>query len=58
MELDRDVLQKKIHALYAREHAELGERGTLDHLERGREWKLASRLKRGRRIGFPACGRT
>ena len=53
MELDRDVLQKKIHALYAREHAELGERGTLDHLERGREWKLASRLKAGGVLVFP-----
>ena len=32
MELDRDSLQKKVHARYAREHAELGLRGTLARL--------------------------
>ncbi|MCY3864594.1 MAG: hypothetical protein OXG68_04065 [Chloroflexi bacterium] len=53
MELNRDALQKKIHALYAREHAELGERGTLEHLERGREWKLANTLRAGGILVFP-----
>jgi hypothetical protein len=33
--LDRDQLQKDIWALYEREHAELGEAGTDEHLHRG-----------------------
>lgn len=40
MELDRDALQKKVHALYAKEHVELGDFGTLDHLERAEHWQL------------------
>ncbi len=53
MELDRDALQKKVQELYAREHAELGERGTLEHLERGREWQLANTLTAGGVLVFP-----
>ena len=53
MELDRDALQKKVHELYAREHAELGERGALEHLERGRAWKLANTLSAGGVLVFP-----
>ena len=56
MELDRDALQKKVHALYAREHAELGEAGTLEHLERGRQWKLADTLNAGGVLVFPHAG--
>ncbi len=56
MELDRDALQKKVHELYEREHAELGERGTLEQLERGREWKLANTLSAGGVLVFPHAG--
>ena len=56
MELDRDALQKKVHALYAREHAELGEAGTLAHLERGRQWRLADTLIAGGVLVFPHAG--
>ena len=56
MKLDRDRLQEQIHALYAREHAELGERGTLERLERGREWDLAPTLAAGGVVVFPHAG--
>ncbi|MCY3831829.1 MAG: hypothetical protein OXG85_02360 [Chloroflexi bacterium] len=56
MNLDRDALQKKVHELYAREHAELGERGTLEHLERGDQWKLANTLSAGGVLVFPHAG--
>lgn len=56
MELDRNALQKKVHALYAREHAELGEAGTIDHLERGRQWQLADTLSAGGVLVFPHAG--
>ena len=56
MELDRDALQKKVHALYAREHAELGEAGTLAHLERAEQWQLASTLSAGGLLVFPHAG--
>jgi hypothetical protein len=53
MELDRLQLQRDTHALYAREHAELGEQGTLDHLERGRQWDLSGTLRAGGVLVFP-----
>ncbi len=56
MEMDRDALQKKVHALYAREHAELGEAGAAEHLERGRQWQLADTLKAGGLLVFPHAG--
>ncbi len=56
MDLDRDALQKKVHALYAREHEELGEAGTLEHLERGRAWQLADTLSAGGVLVFPHAG--
>ncbi len=56
MELDRDALQKKVHALYAREHAELGQAGALEHLERGQQWKLADTLNAGGVLVFPHAG--
>lgn len=56
MELDRDQLQKDIYALYIREHEELGEAGTLEHLERGRQWNFADTLKSGGVLVFPHAG--
>lgn len=56
MELDRPALQKKILAQYEREHAELGEKGTLAQLERGRQWDLAPTLKAGGVLVFPHAG--
>lgn len=56
MELDRDALQKKVHALYAKEHAELGDSGTLDHLERAEHWQLANTLSAGGVLVFPHAG--
>jgi hypothetical protein len=55
-ELDRVQLQKDIFALYRREHAELGEQGTLDHLERGRKFDLSDTLKNGGVLVFPHAG--
>ncbi len=56
MELDRDGLQKQIHQLYAKEHAELGEAGTMEHLERGKAWQLAGTLNAGGVLVFPHAG--
>jgi len=56
MELDRTKLQKEIHELYAREHAELGETGTLEHLKRSEQWDLSDTLKRGGALVFPHAG--
>lgn len=56
MELDRDQLQKDIHALYDREHAELGEAGTLRQLEEARQWDLSSTLSAGGVVVFPHAG--
>ncbi len=56
MDLDRDQLQKDIHALYAREHEALGEQGTLAMLERGRTWDLSSTLAAGGVVVFPHAG--
>jgi hypothetical protein len=44
MEIDRDQLQKDIHELYAREHAALGVKGTLEMLEKARGWNILSEL--------------
>jgi hypothetical protein len=52
-ELDRDQLQKDIFALYEREHAELGEKGTLEHLERARQWDFSGTLRAGGVLVFP-----
>ena len=51
--MDRPQLQRDILALYAREHAELGERGTLELLERGRAWDLSKTLQAGGVLVFP-----
>lgn len=59
-DLDRDQLQKDILALYTREHAELGEDGTLEHLMRGKEiaekHNLAQVVKEGGILVFPHAG--
>jgi hypothetical protein len=54
--LDRQKLKQQIHELYRREHEELGERGTLERLERGREWDLAPTLAAGGVAVFPHAG--
>lgn len=56
MKLDRIQLQKDIHALYAREHAELGHEGTLRHLERAQQWDLSGTLRAGGVLVFPHAG--
>ncbi len=56
MRLDRIRLRNKIHQLYAAEHAALGERGTLELLERGRAWELSSVLTSGGVLVFPHAG--
>ena len=56
MEYDRVQLQQDIHKLYNREHAELGEAGTLELLDRARAWDLSGTLRRGGVIVFPHAG--
>lgn len=56
MKLDRTKLRKDIHDLYAREHAELGEAGTLRQLEEARQWDLSSTLNNGGVVVFPHAG--
>ena len=56
MNLDRQKLKESIHELYRREHEEMGERGTLERLERGREWDLAPTLAAGGVVVFPHAG--
>jgi hypothetical protein len=56
MRYQLDQLQKEIHELYAREHAALGEAGTLAHLERGRQWDLSGTLAAGGVLVFPHAG--
>lgn len=56
MKLNRTKLQKEIHELYAREHTELGEAGTLALLEKGREWDFSGTLTNGGVVVFPHAG--
>ena len=56
VKLDRDRLQEQIHELYRSEHEEMGERGTLERLERAREWDLAPTLAAGGVVVFPHAG--
>ena len=56
MELDRRRLKEQIHELYRSEHMAMGERGTLERLERGREWDLAPTLAAGGVAVFPHAG--
>jgi hypothetical protein len=59
--LDRRQLQERIHELYRAEHEALGERGTLELLERGRAWDLAPTVadwawSSFRTLGWPTAG--
>jgi hypothetical protein len=56
LKLDRPKLQEEIHALYRAEHETLGERGTLERLERARQWDLAPTLRAGGVLVFPHAG--
>ncbi|KAA3644948.1 MAG: hypothetical protein DWQ07_16230 [Chloroflexi bacterium] len=56
MELDRDQLQKDIHALYKREHDELGEEGTYRLLDEAKQWDLSGTLANGGVVVFPHAG--
>ena len=56
MDLDRDQLQNDILALYRREHKALGEKGTFELLERGREFDCSGTLSAGGVIVFPHTG--
>jgi hypothetical protein len=54
--LDPQKLKEHIHELYRSEHDEMGERGILERLERGREWDLAPTLAAGGVVVFPHAG--
>lgn len=56
MPLDRAALQQAIHRLYREEHEALGERGTLERLDRARQWDLAPTLRAGGVLVFPHAG--
>ncbi len=56
MPQDRSQVKAAIHALYAREHATLGEAGTLHLLDQARQWDLAPTLRAGGVIAFPHAG--
>jgi hypothetical protein len=56
MDIDRDQLQKDIHALYASEHVALGENGTLAMLEKARQFDLSATLASGGVGVFPHAG--
>lgn len=52
-ELDLAKLQKTIYSQYEHAHVELGEQGTFDHLERGKQFDLSGTLKNGGVLVFP-----
>src|SRR5512132_3847431 len=56
MKLDRQALQRDIHALYRSEHEAMGQRGTLERLEQARQWDLAPTLRAGGVLVFPHAG--
>ncbi len=56
MKLDRERLNKEIHALYRREHEALGEEGTYRLLAKARQWDLADTLRKGGVLVFPHAG--
>ena len=56
MELELDQLQKDIHVLYEREHKSLGEYGTLEMLDKARQWDLSGTLEAGGVLVFPHAG--
>lgn len=56
MRLDRQKLREAIHALYRAEHETMAEHGTLERLERARQWDLAPTLRAGGVLVFPHAG--
>jgi hypothetical protein len=54
--LDRKKLREEIRHLYAHEHEALGEKGTLELLERARQWDLSATLASGGVVVFPHAG--
>lgn len=56
MELNRTKLQQELFAMYNAEHAQMGESGTLERLERARQWNLAPTLQQGGVLVFPHAG--
>ena len=56
MSIDRRRLKDEIHELYRSEHEAMGGQGTLERLERGREWDLAPTLAGGGVVVFPHAG--
>jgi len=56
MTLDRDQLRQEIHALYHQEHQKMGEKGTLERLDRARQWDLSPTLRDGGVLVFPHAG--
>ena len=56
MEQDRDQLQNDIVALYQKEHEELGEVGTLQLLEKAKQWDLSGCLRDRGVVVFPHAG--
>ena len=56
MKLDRDKLQDEIHALYQSEHEQMGIYGTLEQLDRARQWDFSSTLSDGGVLVFPHAG--
>jgi hypothetical protein len=56
MNRDRIEVRKRIHELYAREHAQLGEAGTYRLLDEARQWDLSATLVDGGVVVFPHAG--
>ena len=56
MELNLKQLRRDIRKMYAAEHAALGEEGTLQLLEKARQWDLSATLAAGGVIVFPHAG--
>jgi hypothetical protein len=56
VDLNLKQLRRDIRKMYAGEHAALGEAGTLERLERARQWDLSGTLAAGGVIVFPHAG--
>ncbi len=51
--MEPNAIQKKIHEQYNREHAALGEKGTLQHIEKSEQWDFSGTLREGGVLVFP-----
>lgn len=56
MKQDLEMLRQEIVKLYNKEHQELGERGTLEMLDKAHQWNLAPTLQAGGVLVFPHVG--